>query len=203
MTIANGYTDLATFKARFYPAGITDTTDDTVIENVIEAVSRQIDNYTGRRFYVTASDETRYFSAEHSEYLDAGDVVSITTLATDEDNDRVYEHTWATTDYDLLPFNASLDSKPYTRLELTPLGNYSFPSGPKAVKIVGKWGYPAVPDAINEACCIQSLRIFKRKDAPFGVTGSAEMGQLMVIPRLDPDVKMLLDPYRKMDIVGI
>jgi hypothetical protein len=203
MTITNGYCTLAEFKARFYPAGLTDTTDDTVIENVIEAVSRQIDNYAGRRFYVTGSDETRYFTAEESEYLSAGDVVSITTLSTDENDDRVYERTWAATDYDLTPYNAALDGLPYTRLEITPNGSYAFPTGAKSVKIVGKWGYPATPDAINEACLIQAIRLFKRKDAPFGVMGSAEMGQLVVIPRLDPDVKMLLDPFRKFDVVGI
>jgi hypothetical protein len=43
------------------------------------------------------------------------------------------------------------------------------------------------------------MRLYKRKDAPFGVVGStsAEMGQLMVIPKLDPDVKFLLDAYKK------
>lgn len=203
MTITNGYATLAEARARFGITDGSDTTDDSIIEAVIEAVSRQIDNYCGRRFYVTGSDETRYFTAVHSEYLDAGDIVSITNIYADEDGDRTYEKTWTATDFDLLPFNAALDSNPYTQIEITPNGDYAFPSGPKAVKIVGKWGYPSVPDAINEACLIQSFRIFKRKDAPFGVVGSAEMGQLMVISKLDPDVKMLLDPFRKMDVLGV
>src|SRR3972149_1675085 len=176
MTITNGYATLAEARARMGITVAGDTTDDTIIENVIEAVSRLIDNYTGRRFHTTSSDETRYFTAEHSEYLDAGDIVSVTTIYTDEDYDRTYEKTWTATDFDLLPFNASLDSKPYTSIELTPNGNYAFPDGPKAVKIVGKWGYSTVPDAINEACLLQTFRLFKRKDAPFGVVGSAAVG---------------------------
>ena len=203
MTITNGYATLAEARARMGITVSADTTDDTIIENVIEAVSRLIDNYTGRRFHTTTSDEIRYFTPEHSEYLGTGDIISITTLQTDEDGDRAYEKTWATTDYDFLPYNASLDSKPYTELQITPNGDYAFPSGAKSVKITGKWGYSAVPDAINEACLLQTFRLFKRKDAPFGVVGSAELGQLQVIPKLDPDVKLLLDPYRKFDVVGI
>ena len=144
-----------------------------------------------------------YLKTTDTEYLGTGDIISITSLQTDEDGDRAYEKTWATTDYDFLPYNASLDSKPYTELQITPNGDYAFPSGAKSVKITGKWGYSAVPDAINEACLLQTFRLFKRKDAPFGVVGSAELGQLQVIPKLDPDVKLLLDPYRKFDVVGI
>jgi hypothetical protein len=201
--ITNGYATLAELRARLGITDGSDTTDDAVIEAVIEAVSREIDKYCGRRFYVTDSDETRYFTAEFSDVLFAGDIVSISSLQSDEDGDRTYEETWATTDYDLLPFNAALDNEPYTRLGITPDGDYAFPTIPKAVKIVGKWGWPAVPDAINEACLLQSIRIFKRKDAPFGVVGSADLGQLQVISRIDPDVKMLLDQYRKFDMVGI
>jgi hypothetical protein len=48
---------------------------------------------------------------------------------------------------------------------------------------------------VSEACKIQSIRLFKRKDAPFGVVAGGEMQQSMTIPDLDPDVKMLLSPY--------
>lgn len=188
------YCTRAEFKAA---AGITDTTDDTIIDAVLEGTSRMIDRYCGRRFYVTDDDETRYFAPEYANELFSDDIVTITTLKTDADGDRTYETTWATTDYDLLPHNAAPDGKPYTRITVAPQGRYSFPTFRKGVQIVGTFGYPAIPADVHTACVIQALRLFKRKDAPFGVVGSAEMGQLLVMSKLDPDVEMLLRGLKK------
>lgn len=58
---------------------------------------------------------------------------------------------------------------------------------------VSRYRYPA---NVVEASLIQAGRVFRRKDAPFGVVGSAEMGSGIVIARLDPDVRMMLDPFR-------
>lgn len=189
------YATVAQVKERL---GIDDTTDDTILGLVLDGVSRLIDGHCNRRFYVTAADETRYFTARMADRLWPGDVVSITTLSTDDDGDRTYEHTWTTGDYDLLPWNAALDERPYTEIAVSPDGDYSFPAGAaKGTKIVGKFGWPEVPDVVREACLIQCARLFKRKDSPFGLAGAPEMGQLTVIPRLDPDVKVLLDPVRR------
>lgn len=204
MSIANGYCTLTEFKARYFPAGLSDTTDDAVIEGVIEAVSRLIDGYCNRRFFANTGDETRYYTAEFSDILFCDDVAALTSVATDEDGDRTYETAWANTDYDLMPHNAALEGKSYAWLEITPNGEHRFPIGiRKGVKLVGKFGLVNVSasnatlDAINEACLLQAIRLFKRKDAPFGVVGSSEMGQMLTIAKLDPDVKLLLEPFRK------
>jgi len=203
MAITNGYATLADVKARL---GIetADTADDTKLENMIEGISRAIDELCCRRFYSDGSDATRYFTAEVSEAVNPGDMVALTTLATDENGDRVYERTWAATDYDLEPYNAVLDSKPYTEIAVTPQGVYSFPSGiKKGVKIVGKWGWPATPKSLNEACLLLTEKLFKRKDAIFGVVGTPGMGELKQIIKDDPEVNLLLMPYRKLDILGV
>ena len=82
----------------------------------------------------------------------------------------------------------------------TPEGNYSFPVGiRKGVKIAGSWGYATlVPAQVREACLIQAARVFKRKDAPFGVTGIADLGELRMISKLDPDVEAMLAPLRRL-----
>lgn len=173
--------------------GITDSTDDTMLDAILAAVSRQIDQYTNRRFYATT--ETRFYTARRVSDVIIDDCLSITTLATDADGDRVYEKTWSATDFDLYPYNAT----PYTRVEATVKGAYLFPANvAKGVKIIGSFGYSAtVPEPVNRACLIQAARLYKRKDALFGVMGSAEMGQLLVIPKMDPDVKLLLSGYIK------
>lgn len=200
MPITNGYATLNELKARL---GISDTDADTILENVIEAVSRWIDSFTARRFY--AVSETRYYTAEWPDLLLLGDdLLSVTTLKTDDDGDRVYETTWASTDYDLEPYNATLDGKPYTQIRITPNGRYTFPGTRRGVEIAGSFGYAATtPDVVNEACLLQSERIYKRKDAPFGVTGAPEVGISTVIPRLDPDVRTMLEPLRKMHVGAI
>lgn len=200
MAITNGYAELSDLKGRL---GITDTTDDSIIENVIEAASRAIDRHCHRRFYGVS--ETRYYTAEHGDALYLpDDLISVTTLKTDEDGDRTYEVTWATTDYDLLPYNAATDGIPYGWLETTPDGSYSFPANIKrGVEIAGVFGYvaasTAAPDDVREACLLQATRLFKRKDTPFGLAGSPELGQgrMTTIPKLDPDVQVFLAPYRR------
>ena len=54
------------------------------------------------------------------------------------------------------------------------------------------------PEPVTEAAFIQAARLWKRKDAAFGPEmGMTETGQLRVFTGLDPDVKMLLGPYRR------
>ena len=193
----SNYCLVSTFKERFYPPDSTDVEDDAVIASVISAVSKEIDNYCHRRFWKNLVAETRYLTAAFYDLMFTPDIVSVTGVATDEDGDRLYSTSLAATDYDLEPYNAALDGLPYTRMRLTPNSTHSFVTSQKGIKLTGIFGYPSVPDEVKEACMIQSIRLFKRKDAPFGVTGSAEMGQLMILPSLDPDVKLLLEPHVK------
>lgn len=194
MAITNGYCSLSELKARL---GITDTNDDTVLEAVIEAASRAIDGETGRVFYATT--ETRYFTAEDGELLFVDDLLSVTSLKTDLDGDRVYETTWSATDYDLEPYNRT----PKTRIQMAPYGTRYFPSVRRGVEITGSWGYSATaPDAINEACLLMAARLFKRKGAPFGVLMNPDLGTAR-IPQIDPDVKLLIRPFVRLELGGV
>ena len=195
MSITNGYTDLTTIKARAgIPTGIT--TDDSILEAVVTSVSRSIDEFCGTRFYVVPS-EARVFTAHKAGEVLIDDCVVVVSLTTDGDGDRTYETTWATTDYDLMPFNATVNGKPFWKVKVTPNGRYSFPLHEAGVKITGSFGYAsATPAVVSEACLIQSLRIFKRKDSPFGAAGSAETGMMRIV-RLDMDVQFNLGPMRR------
>ena len=193
MTITNGYCTLAQIKARLE---ISDFQDDSILESVVQGVSRSIDAMTGRRFFSTTADETRYYTAEFSDVLYVDDLLSITTLKTDDDGDRTYEDTWAATDYDLLPENAAAQSKPYTLLAVSPDGDYSFPVGVrKGVKLTGTWGWPAVPSKIKRACVLRAAWLYARKGAPLGVAGSSDMGILRV-GRWDSDYERLIAEFR-------
>jgi hypothetical protein len=194
--LSNAYTDLATVKARL---GITDTDHDTWLSSIITAVSRWIDGECHRFFYTYTG--TRYYTPRHSTYLDVDDYTNLTSLTTDIDGDGTFETTWALTDYLVTPFNARADSpaQPYNGIQRHLYGAFVFPiTIPRSVAVTADWGYDVtVPIVIQEATNIQVSRIYRRADAPFGVAGSAEMGQSIVIPRLDPDVRMMLSPYKK------
>jgi len=184
------YATVAQLKARM---NITNTTDDVILDMVLDGVSRQIENHCRRHFDQEVA--TRYFTAMNASVCLVDDLSTLTTLATDNDGDRTYSTSWTVMDYDLWPFNAAGWSEPYMMLGVAVNGDYVFPTFRKGVKIVGTWGWPAVPAPVIEACLIQGARVFKRRDSPFGVAGAPEVGEIRIIPRLDPDVRQLLEPY--------
>lgn len=193
MAITNGYCTLAEVKAAMR---ILDVNDDALLESSIEGASRRIDGYCGRFFYQQAA--ALIFYPRDLYYLQlSNDLVSITTLKTDDDGDGTYETTWtANTDYQLQPLNASLQSRPYRRI--VAVGGKTFPlvplPDPPSVQINGTWGWSAIPDDVREACVLLSMRQFARYNAALGVVGFAEMA--VQVRAVDPDVRDLLNPYQ-------
>lgn len=199
MTISNGYGTLVGYKLRFH-ADTTDTSDDTVLEPVIEATSRLIDNVTGRRFYAS-DDETRYYTPLDAELIFVDDLLTVSILKTDGDGDRTYENTWDTGDYDLMPLNSSVDIAPYTWIEVAVQGSYVFPLMRASVELIGDFGYCGISDQpapITEALYLGAHRAMKRLSTPLGVSGSTKTGQISVeveALRFDPDFMGWIDPF--------
>jgi hypothetical protein len=116
------------------------------MRKIIEAASRAIESYCNRRFYSTS--ETKYFNGAGLT-LWVPDLLSITTLKTDEDGDGTYENTFqaATAPYDYFTYGPSIEDSlntyPITHLVINPDGDYgSFALGYlKGVQIAGVWGY--------------------------------------------------------------
>lgn len=173
--ITNGYATLDEFKGILWPSGVSssaDTTEDAQLEIYIETASRQIDDDTGRHFYTTTADESRYYRPLSSSLVLPDDIVSIASggLQTDEDMDGTYETTWATTDYQLLPDNGSVAGVSYNQIRRAPLGSYVFPTGYKSVKITGKFGFTSVPIKIKSACLLYTQYLYNAKNS-FGGQG--------------------------------
>lgn len=172
--------------------GITDTVDDALLTLALNAASAALENHFGRVFSKSVG-ETRYFAARDDDLIFVDDLVKIESLACDTDGDGVYETVWATDDYTLLPVNATAEGLPYRSIKAKPLGAYRFPRWLDAgVKIIGSYGYPAVPVEVNQATLLQAARLFRRKDAIFGVVGGGELGQAVNIAKIDPDIVLML-----------
>ena len=185
--------------------------DKSAINRAITDASRTIDHWCNvADGHFAAATATRYFDAEGSShdvladyqafltqsgvansatrlYLDEP-LLSVTTLKTDEDGDRTYEITWATTDYHLVPY----DGPPYfeVHVDLTN-GDYNFPVGQKTIQIVGSWGVKAtVPRDIRRATEILARRFKARPNVPLADTGGSSKGQQM--SRGDADILAIL-----------
>lgn len=96
----------------------------------------------------------------------------------------------------MAPQNAPSKGRPYTSIILH-FGQW-LPQRQGAIKVSASWGWATVPLTIKNACLLQAARVFKRRDAPFGVAGSPEMGnELRLLPKLDPDVEVMCADYRR------
>lgn len=191
MAIVNGYTTLANVKAALR---ITDAVDDALIEQAVEGSSRRIDGYCGRFFYQKAA--TVKFFAKDPFRLMIQDLVSVTALRTDDDADGTFEDLWTSSQFFLEPTNATIQNRPYTTISTYNSGK-TFPitNVPPLplVQIEGIWGWPAVPDDVEQACLLLSIRSFSRLNAALGVVGFADMA--IQVRAVDPDVRDLLAPY--------
>jgi hypothetical protein len=196
VAITNGYCTLAELKASL---NITDAVDDTALEAAITAASRMIDDYTERFFYANGTSQspvTRYYTALDAYTINVDDITTVTEIATDDNFDFSYGTVFTTSDFMVEPINNPIKGFPYNRL--LAIGSYIFPYQlPQAVRVKGVWGFTAVPPEVNMATLIQSSRLFGRRQSPFGIAGSPEMGTVRLYSRLDADVEVLLRPFRK------
>ena len=193
------YVTLATFKETLQ-IPVSDTADDTRLQAVLDATDQLINNYCERPTGFIASTQTRYYTAERSDYCLIDDLVSITTLQTDDDMDGTYETTWSASDYILAPRNAANNNQPYTEIDAAIGWPKVFPVGYLGVKVVGSFGYKAstAPAAVQQAALIQAGAVWFSLTAPSGAIGGADLGGIIRLARaLHPEAQVLLEPYRK------
>ena len=180
--MTNAYADLATLKSSGM-LNITGTGSDSRLLALLEDVSRWVDDHCNRHFYVLAT--TRTFNGGGLELL-VPDLINITSLKTDENQDRVFELTWAGGDYLLYPLNAEPQQpwgRPYSRVLVdTQAGTKAaFPNGNSVVEIVGKWGFREVVE--DSGVDINEGGAFGSADATLTVTDGAKFsaGQTVLI----------------------
>ena len=204
MTITNGYITQAEAVAYVGQNLVQDT---SLLDDVVEAVSRKIDRYCEREFFQTT--EARTFATDDIYSLTFGsfnDLVSVTTLKTDPAGTGTFSTTIGATSYQLLPYNAPQASEPYTSLQL--LGGVQWPvptfnMRQNTVEITGVWGWPAVPFEVKQACRIMVAEIAKMQESPLGVAGFGEYGVMRVGKSLPPRAMDFLAPYRHAQSFGI
>lgn len=185
------YVSLATLKEYL---NIQDTDNDTELQRSLDAADEWINSYCERTFELDAVDTTRVFYPNPDGTVTLPDLQTVTTVKTDTTGDQSFPTTWAATEYELLP----LDGPPYTMMRPWPTSSKAFGHN-RLVQVVGKFGTTiagGTPASVKTAACILASRFYHRKDAPFGVLQSVDLGQFTRISKEDPDVISLLAPYK-------
>jgi hypothetical protein len=144
-----------------------------------------------------AAPVTKYYTPLSPWYLEIDDLIEPTEVRSRANQSGPFTQVWnLDTDIMYEPVNNPEVGMPITRL--LAIQTYVFPYFfPQTVKITGVWGFKAVPYEVELACKIQASRLFVRKQSPFGIAGSVELGTVRLNSRLDPDVEMLLKTYRR------
>ncbi|MER6892021.1 head-tail connector protein [Streptomyces halstedii] len=172
---------------------ITDNDRDALIADRLSAASRQIDRATGRRFWLNTEPTARVINPRgkvfcdddgaHLLVKDVGDVAGLLVEV-----GRTAAWTDVTGSVEPEPTDALDEQRPVTSLLRA-----SWPVGiGQRVRVTARWGWPQVPAVVSQATALQATRLFKRKDSPEGITGSAEWGVIR-LSRVDPDVHALIE----------
>ena len=102
MAVTNGYCTLAEVKGALR---VTDTLDDLLIEQSINAASRMIDQYCNRNFYSGSAGEVRLYQANDGFIVDIDDAQTITLVETAATDPLVFDTVWDSGDWQALPAN--------------------------------------------------------------------------------------------------
>lgn len=181
---------------------INDSVDDTQLGLAISASSRAIDVSCNRQFGKVAVAEQRFYSARYDwsrvrwivEIDDLMDATGFAAEVQDADGNTV----GTIDDYVLEPRNAASNARPWTQL-MVRSGSAAKPIGRQdEVAVTALWGWSAVPNTIKTATLLQSSRFHARRESPYGVAGSPNLGsELRLLARLDVDVAVMVGAYRR------
>ncbi|MDF5755818.1 hypothetical protein [Spongiactinospora sp. TRM90649] len=192
--MAHEYADLATLKLSLT---ITATADEPLLTRALAAASRAIDKRCGRRFWLDDDPSARIYHSrgrvvrdERGELLLIDDIGSLAGLAVEAGAGGSWS---AVAGAETLPENALAQGQAVTGLLLA---SGTWGTGTGRVRVTARWGWPSVPEEIEQATLLQAGRLYNRKHSPAGIAGSENWGFLRV-PQLDPDVRVMTDPYMK------
>ena len=119
--------------------------DDDELFQLLLAISALVDSYCNRHFYALTT--TRTFDGPADTQLTIPDLISATSVKSDDDDDGTYETTWATTDYQLVPLNSEPSQhwgSSFHGLRVLSRGTKQrLERGQARYEIVGIWGYRA------------------------------------------------------------
>jgi hypothetical protein len=187
--------------------GASTDTDGDIELLALQAAARAIDRECGRVFRIAGAATARTYTAGLSTAtvgwpffyrryaVDVDDFFDATSITVKFDDTGNGGYGTTSTAFRPGPTNAPQFGMPYRSL-LFDIGTYP-PQHTEGIQITLPWGWNVVPSSVVNANLIQAARFVKRRDSPFGIAGSPDMGnELRLLAKLDPDVALLLRAYK-------
>lgn len=166
--------------------GITDSSEDALVDRVVAGTTRAINNKSGfSTFWNTGTAVLRTVETDRRLVPKRTLTPYFKLILPDGIASAAGLLVAGYPTASLLPAGAIAQGEPATSVKI-PWGFY-----PDSIDITAIWGWPSLPDDIIMAAQLQATRYYKRRGSPEGVAGSAEWG-IVRIPRLDPDVEAIM-----------
>lgn len=192
--------DLTTLTEAKAWLGITDTSQDGRLAQLITAGSVTVSQYSQREFVSLLGTGTRNFALKRDGLVTFGpyDLQSASLVQIDTDG-AVTATTLDASQYQLGPVDAPYGvygSLRFYTFTVGPILRQWAGSIPRQVSVTGTWGFPAVPADVEQATLITVAKWFKRDQVAwtneYPVPQGPSDGQ-----NLPYDARMLLQPYKR------
>ena len=172
-----------------------DMEDEAQLALAASAASRAVDRHCHRQFGLVDPAQERRYTAHWNRrrccwVVSVDDLQDLAGLTVTIDGNALT--------YTLEPMNAADEGKPYERLVVDDLSaSVAKPTGLDGeVVATAKWGWSAVPAAVQQATLMQASRFHWRRNAPGGVAGSPDSGsEVRLLARVDPDLAPALSDF--------
>ncbi len=187
------------------------TNDDYQLNLALEVASKAVNRFCGTHFNKITEARTYVPMSIYHLHVDQLVKGSITAFNLDVDGDGIFETPWTENlnyqmliegeDYNINRYGAPRPQD-FVRVILgtptTPGGGQFFPfvwpfTHMDRVQIFATWGWPEIPSEVTEATLLLATDYFMSKNAPFGIAGVSDIGQVRV--QQSPWVVDLLRPY--------
>lgn len=195
------YASLADVKAHL---SVSVDTEDARITAAIESAEAAVDQFTGRRWEVSASEARFYWPPDSfAVWVTIDDAQSVTAVAELDDDLSSWTDLpadgWMPGGWGVDPAATSVTGDNRITRLLRSAGCWrSAGRGTATVRVTGTWGYTAAPpDDIKQAALILAARYFERADAPLGISSGGLESAPMRLAGIDPDVRTLLVQRRR------
>lgn len=154
-----------------------------LLESSVLAASRGVNLFCHRQFNRADVATPRVYTPLSRDYVCTDDFWTTEDLVIALDNGSgLYTTILSPSDYVLKPVNGVVNGEPgwpFWRIKLR--GYATFGRG-SSVQVTAKWGWESVPENVKEATKLLANEGFASKDAPLGVVGTSQFGEVRVRP---------------------
>lgn len=181
---------------------INDSVEDIYLEGVIAAAQTEIEAYCGWAFADVGSSTSRVYAPMWCDVLYIDPASTVTAVETDTSGDGTFNETWSSGDWQLEPLNqirAGLTDHPYYVVRAVESRRFPLRGKRATVRVTGTFGWATRPPAVVQALLMHAGRLHERRNMPAGIAAGDGFATRTAMG-IDPDVKALLDPYRRVDL---